>query len=186
MEDREIVALYWARSETAIAKTAEKYERYCMVIAKNILGNQEDSEECVNDTWLGAWNSLPPHKPEVLSTFLGKITRNLSLNRYAWNQADKRGGGEVPQALEELSECLPDRATVEQQIEDQALEELLNRFLDTLNETNRRIFLKRYWYLCPVKEIAGELGIGESRVKMSLMRTRKALKQFLEWEGVSL
>lgn len=186
MEDREIIALYWARSEHAIEQTAENYGRYCMTIARNILGSREDSEECVNDTWLGAWNSLPPHKPQVLSTFLGKITRNLALNRYAWNRADKRGGGEVPQALEELRECLPSRVTVEQQVEDAALEDLLNRFLDTLSDNSRRIFLKRYWYLCPVKQIAGELGCGESRIKMSLLRTRKALKTFLEQEGVSL
>lgn len=186
MKDEEIVALYWARSERALAETAQKYGAYCTAIAHAILASPEDSEECVNDTWLGAWNSLPPHGPTVLSAYLGKITRNLSLNRREKNRAEKRGGGEVPQALEELSECLPHPETVEKVLEDRELEELLNRFLDTLSEDARRIFLKRYWYFCPVKRIAADPGMGESRVKMSLLRTRKALKQYLEQEGISL
>lgn len=186
MKDEEIVALYWARSEHAIAETAQKYGAYCTAIARAILESPEDSEECVNDTWLGAWNSLPPHRPTVLSAFLGKITRNLSLNRREKNRAAKRGRGEVPKALEELSECLPHPATVEQALEERELEALLNRFLDTLSEDARRIFLKRYWYFCPVKRIADDLAMGESRVKMSLLRTRNALKRYLEQEGITL
>ena len=106
MDDANIVQLYWDRNEQAIPATADKYESYCTSIAKNILGNHEDTEECVNDTYLNAWNSMPPHRPSILSTFLGKIVRNLSFNRYKHNTADKRGGGELPVVLEELSDLV--------------------------------------------------------------------------------
>ena len=106
MDDEKIVQLYWNRDEQAIPATAQKYGNYCTSIAKNIIGNLEDAEECVNDTYLNAWNSMPPHRPGVLSTFLGKIVRNLSFNRYKYNTADKRGGGELPLVLDELSDLV--------------------------------------------------------------------------------
>ena len=114
MDDAQIVQLYWDRNEQAIRATADKYGNYCTSIAKNILGNQEDAEECVNDTYLTAWNAMPPHRPSILSTFLGKITRNLSFNRYKHNTADKRGGGEMPAVLEELSDLVSGKDNVEQ------------------------------------------------------------------------
>ena len=186
MDDKEIIGLYWARSENAVTETARKYGKFCHSIAFHILANREDSEECVNDTWLHTWNAIPPRRPNKLAAFLGKITRNLALNRYEKTSALKRGGGQVPLALEELAECIPDPNTVERQLDDKLLADLLNVFLSGLSPETRRIFLRRYWNLSSVKEIALEYGISESKVKMSLMRTRGKLRSFLEKEGIAL
>lgn len=184
MEDKKIVDLYWKRSETAISETARKYGRYCRYIAFNILHNDEDSEECVNDTYLRAWNSIPPHRPSVLKTFLGKITRNLSLDKYEHFNAKKRNNGQMPLIFEEIQECLPASVDTENIIEEMALTDILNRFLSSLSLEQRKIFMRRYWYLSPIKEIATEYGISESKVKMSLFRSRNELKKMLEKEGV--
>jgi RNA polymerase sigma-70 factor (ECF subfamily) len=186
MDDQQIIDLYWARSENAISETAEKYGKYCHTIAYHILHNDEDSEECVNDTYLRAWEAMPPQRPHRLSAFLGKITRNLSLDRYKRLAAEKRGSGQVPLALDELLDCVPTGDSAEKTADDLALTESLNRFLGTLSVDSRRIFLRRYWYLTPVKEIAAEASISESKVKMSLLRSRKELKKFLEKEGIAL
>ena len=186
MDEKEIIELYWVRSELAIEETARKYGRFCHSIAYNILLNREDSEECVNDTYLHAWNAIPPRRPDKLSAFVGKITRNLALKKYEKNTAVKRGGGQVPLALEELAECIPSPDSVERQMNDQILAEVLNRFLAGLSSETRRIFLRRYWKLDTVNEIAQELGISESKVKMSLIRTRGKLRSFLEQEGIGL
>ena len=185
MEDHEIVALFWARSEEAIRQASNKYGRYCRYIAEGILHSREDSEECVNDALLQAWRTIPPHRPERLAVFLGKITRNLSLDRWERERAQKRGGGEVSLALEELQDCLP-APNSGQLAEDLALSEACNRFLAALPAEARKIFLRRYWYFSPVKEIAGDYGLSESRVKMSLLRSRKKLKRWLEKEGIDL
>ena len=184
MEDSYIVELYWSRSEQAIAESERKYGKYCYSIAHGILRCREDSEECVNDTWLGAWNAMPPHRPSVLSTFLGKITRRLALHRVEKSTAEKRGGGTVPLVIEELNECLP--APVEGGVEEIALAEVLDRFLDSLPQMARTMFLQRYWYLRSVREIARELGVGESRVKVTLHRARARLREMLEKEGIGL
>jgi RNA polymerase sigma-70 factor (ECF subfamily) len=181
VEDSRIVELYWKRSEQAIAESERKYGKYCYAVAHGILRNREDSEECVNDTWLGAWGAIPPHRPSCLATFLGKITRRVALHRAERNTAEKRGGGAVPLALEELSECIA--APCEDDTDEMALAALLDRFLDDLPETARRMFLQRYWYLCSVREIARELGVGESRVKVTLHRARIQLRELLEKEG---
>ena len=186
MEDRGIIDLYWARSENAIRETDKKYGKFCHSIAYNILSDHGDSEECVNDTYLHTWNAIPPRRPSKLSAFLGRITRNLALNRYDREKAQKRGGGQIELAVEELAECIPDPSTVERQMEDKELADALNRFLAGLPGEARRIFLRRYWQLCTVKEIGTLYGISESKVKMSLMRTRGKLKRFLEQEGVNL
>lgn len=186
MDDRQIINLFWARAEAAIAETARRYGRYCHTIAYNILHSREDSEECVNDTWLRAWDAMPPHRPERLDTFLGKITRNLALNRWAKAATGKRGGGQVAVALEELQDCLPAESGVEDIIDDMALTEVLNRFLASLPAETRRMFMQRYWYLRPIKAIAAELGASESKIKMALLRARGELKQMLEKEGISL
>ena len=166
MEDRQIIELYWQRSEEAIAQTAQKYGRYCYTIAYNILQNEGDSDECVNDTYMRAWDSIPPRRPSLLSALLAAITRNL--------------------ALDELHECLPGGKTEEELIENRVLTEALNRFLGSLPEQTRKIFMLRYWYLCSVRKIAGSLGLSESGVKMSLLRSRKQLKAMLQKEGISL
>ena len=186
MEDYQIIDLFWERAETAISETADKYGKYCYSIAYNILRNREDSEECVNDTYFNAWGAMPPHRPSRLSTFLGKITRNLSLNRWDQYNAEKRGGGQVALALDELSEYIPAAETVEQTVDDLALVEIFNRFLASLPKNSRKIFIQRYWYLSSIKEIATGYAISEGKVKMSLLRSRKALKNFLEEEGVGL
>lgn len=186
MEDKDIIRLYFERSEEAISETALKYSALLSHIAYGILGSREDAEECVNDTYKRAWDSIPPGEPKRLSAFLGKITRNLSLNRYNQLTALKRGGGSREIALEELEECVPAAGDVQREVEDAELAELINGFLDKLSRESRIIFMRRYWYFCTVSEIAEDMHIGESKVKMSLSRTRKKLKQFLEKQGAAL
>lgn len=186
MEDKQIVDLYWARSEKAISETADKYGRYCYTIAYNILHSNEDSEECVNDTYLHAWNAMPDQRPNRLSAFLGRITRNLSLKRWEKYTAKKRGAGQVPLALDELRECIPATNYTDSVADDIVLTDVLNRFLASLTAEKRNIFMRRYWYLSPVAEIASDLAISESKVKMSLLRSRNELKQLLEKEGITL
>ena len=186
MRDYEIVDLYWKRSEAAIAETSAKYGSYCHAISYNILNNDEDAEECVNDTWLGAWNSMPPQRPNRLAVYLGKITRNFSLNRYKQYAAEKRGGGQTELALAELEDCIPASATVEQMVEEKALVEAINRFLYTQPEQKRNIFIRRYWYLYSIRDIASAYGMSESKVASLLFRMRNELKKHLEKEGGAL
>ena len=186
MDDQMIVDLFWRRSSDAIAETAKKYGSYCYRIAYHILANTEDSEECVNDTYLKVWDSIPPARPNRFSAFIGKITRNLAINRYAYLTAEKRGGSQIPLALEELSGCIPDHRTPALVLEEKELGEVINQFLGGLPSEARRIFLQRYWNLMSVKDIAQLYGITESKAKMSLMRTRSKLKCYLEKEGVEV
>ena len=184
MDDRQIIALFNERSETALSETAKKYGRYCRTVAYNILRNEEDSEECVNDTWLRAWDAIPPQCPERLSVFLGKITRNLALNRYKHKNREKRGGGQTLLVLEELAECVPGAESTEEAAGEALLVDVLNRYLEGLPAEKRKIFMRRYWYMSSVKEIAEEFGLSESKVKMTLLRLRNKLKQTLEKEGI--
>jgi len=186
MNDRQIIALYNERSEAALSETAKKYGKYCRSIAYNILYNEEDSEECVNDTWLKAWESIPPQCPERLSAFLGKITRNLALNRYKHKNREKRGGGQTVLVLEELVECVPGLNSTEEAAEVALLVDVLNRFLEELPAEKRKLFMRRYWYMSSVKELAEDFGLSESNVKMTLLRLRSKLKQTLEKEGIML
>ncbi len=183
MEDGRIVALYWERSEDAVAETAKKYGTYCRSIAYHILGDAEDADEMVNDTYLGAWSSMPPHRPSVLSTFLGKITRRASINRWNEKKAEKRGKGELPLALDELSEVAASSDSPEQAVEARELTCAINRFLASLPETERDVFVCRYWFLTPVAEISEKFGFGLSKTKSMLFRTRQKLKTHLEKEG---
>ena len=183
MEDAHIVDLYWARSESAVAETAKKYGTYCYSIAHAILTNPEDAEESVNDTWLDAWNSMPPHRPAILATFLGKTTRRIAIDKWRARSAEKRGGGEMALALSELADCVPSGKTVEQEVADTELEAAINRFVLSLPLTRRRVFLCRYWYLDSIAAIAKQFGLSQSSVKVMLHRTRKALRTFLEREG---
>ena len=186
MDDKQIVELYWARCENAIAETADKYGRYCRYIAYNILRNAEDSEECVNDTYMKAWGIIPPQRPNALSAFLGRITRNLSIDRYRRYTAEKRGAGQIALALEELEGSLSAADSVEQTVDGMALTELLNLFLESLSPESRKLFMRRYWYFSSIKEIAADCRMSESKVKMSLLRSRNELKCYLDKEGVSL
>ena len=186
MEDEQIIALYWDRSENAISETDKKYGQYCHYIARNILQNEEDTAECVSDAYLRLWNSIPPRRPNNLRTFLGKITRNLALNRYEQRKTQKRGAGEIPQVLEELQQCIPSGESPQQLVDGIVLRELLNSFLAGLKPQTRKIFLQRYWYMSSVKEIARDLGITESKVTVTLCRTRQKLASLLEKEGFTL
>ena len=143
MQDNQIVDLYWARNEQAIDATAKKYGRYCYRIAFNILNNREDADESVNDTYMGAWKSMPPHRPSVLSTFLGKLTRRISLNKWRNQNRNKRGGGEVMLALDELSECIPSQQNPERELEMKELALAINHFIGALQPTERDIFVTR-------------------------------------------
>ena len=186
MEDQQIVALYLQRKEQAIAETAAKYGNYCYSIARNILDNREDAEEAVNDTYLGAWRAIPPHQPAVLSTFLGKITRRAALKRWNQSRTQKRGGGETALVLEELSDYISDNGSAETAIETAELTQLLNRFLRTLPQTERTVFICRYWYMDSIRDIGQRFGFSQSKVKSMLARTRKKLHTYLQKEGIDL
>lgn len=186
MEDQEIIALYWRREEGAIQATAEKYGRYCRAIAKNILGAEEDAEECVNDTYLSAWNTMPPQRPQRLPAFLGKLTRNLAFNRYKRDRAQKRGGGELPLVLDELDECLSDGQGVEEALDRKELTAAIDRFLRALPEEKRVLFIRRYWYAQPVKEIALSLGMLPVSAAKALERIRAQLRTYLLERGFVL
>lgn len=184
MEDGQIVDLYWARDERALAETESKYGGYCRAIARNILADAEDVRECVNDTWLGAWNAMPEDRPSRLGVYLGTITRRIALNRRKAASAAKRGGGQVPLALEELAQCVPASEDVSSRLELKALTAAVNGFVKGLPPAERRVFLCRYWYLDPVADIAARFGFSQSKVKSMLARTRKKLRVYLEKEGL--
>ena len=185
MKDSEIIALFYARDERALEQAQRQYGGYCRVIAQRILHCDEDVEECLNDTWLQAWKAIPPHHPKHLSTFLGKITRRLSLNRVKEKGRDKRGGGELPIALDELAECLPDMNGGDT-ADDIVLRDALNTFIKDLAPAPQRVFVQRYWHLYPIADIAKYNRMSESAVKMLLLRARQKLKQYLEKEGIGL
>lgn len=183
MEDSGILELYFLRSEQALRESDRKYGAYCGAIAYGILQNREDTEETVNDTWLSAWNAIPPRRPECLKGFLGRITRNGAIDRWRRRTAEKRGG-EMVLALEELGECIPSGDNVEQQVQAAELGKVLEAFLQTLPEERRRMFLMRYWYLAPIREIAQRLGWTEGRVRTALHRIRKQLLVYLQERGM--
>lgn len=184
MDDREIIELYFCRSERAVTAVTEKYGKYCRFIAESILHSVQDSEECVNDVLMRTWETIPPKRPNCLMTFLGRLTRNLALDKLRHMTAEKRGGGEVPLVLDELAELLPSGENVEKAADDMALTEIVNGFLGELKPQQRTVFMLRYWYMLPVKEVAKRLGISEGKVKMLLMRLRRQLKEILEKEGL--
>ena len=186
MNDAAIIDLYWQRQERAISETKTKYGAYCQSIARRVLNDTLDAEECVNDTYLGAWNAMPPHRPANLATFLGKITRNLSLKRWRARSAAKRGSGEVALSLDELGECVRSSDSVEEHVEAEELARMINGFLAGLSADDRRMFVCRYWYFDSVGDIAARFGFTASKVKMSLKRTRDKLADYLEQEGVNL
>lgn len=179
MDDSKIVQLYFDRNEQAIPVTADKYGNYCKHIAKNILGNNEDAEECVNDAYFNLWNSIPPNRPQMLSSFLGKIVRNLAFNKYKRNTAEKRGGGELTAVLDELKDCVSDKDDVEKAFEHKTLTSDINEFLGTLPAKKRNIFLCRYWYTDSISDIAARYGMTSAAVSMMLSRLRAKLHDFL-------
>ena len=185
MDDQQIVQYYFDRDEQAIALSAQKYGALCHRVAMNILDSREDSEECVNDTYLQAWNAIPPERPTLLGAYLCRITRNLAINRYRADRRDKRGGGQAVLAIEELSECLADAESTSV-CDEIALRDAVNGFLRRLPEPARTVFVQRYWYVRPVADIAAEQGMSVSRVKMILHRTRDRLREHLIKEGIRI
>lgn len=183
MEDSEILTLYRQRSERAIVETAGKYGAYCGAIARRILQNSEDTEECLSDTWLHAWNRIPPDEPNPFSVYLGRLTRWLGLSRLRDQKRLRRGGGEATLALEELDSSLASPFDIQSLAEYHELTAAIDRFLDALPETERRVFLCRYWYLAGIGEIAERFGFSRAKVKSMLLRCRRKLKQQLLEEG---
>lgn len=184
MDDKQIVALYWERSEQAIAETEKRYGRYFRYIARNILGNELDAEECVNDTYRKAWETIPPNRPEVLSAYLGRITRNIALNRYTYDHAQKRSWGTAV-IFHEAEEFIPDTSGGD--IADEMhLKATINSFVASLSQEVRTVFVRRYWYMSSVRDIARDYGMTESKVKVMLMRTRKKFREYLEKEGIEI
>lgn len=187
LKDTEILDLYFDRNEQAIAETQNKYGTYCFSIAYHILHDQEDSDECVNDTWMRAWNSIPPNRPDYLNIFLGTITRNLSFDRYKKKKAAKRGSGDLGVCLDELEECIPDTgSSTEDAVEAAELQRMINEFLKTLPEKDCNVFLRRYWYSEEYAEIADRYGMNLNSVKTTLFRTRGKLKAYLEKQGITV
>ncbi len=183
MDDSQIIELYWQRDTDAISETAGKYGAYCFAIADNILHNAEDSEECVNDTWLHAWNAIPPQRPGSLRMFLAKITRNLSFNRFNAKNARKRGGGEIALVLDELAECLGGGTDTESAYEAKELRQSIRDFVRALPERDGNVLVRRYFFAESIADIAKRYGLTENNVTVILSRTRRKLKAYLLKEG---
>ena len=186
MDDEQIVSLYWLRNESAIRETEKKYDRYLTKIAHNILNNPEDSRESVNDTYLAAWDSMPPHRPSVLSTYLAKLTRRISIDCFRRRTRQKRGGSEYEISLSELGDCVSGGNTTEEIVNVKLLADAIGIFLRLQSEEARNAFIGRYYFLDSVQEVAAYCGISESKCKTLLYRTRVALKDYLRKEGFSV
>ena len=186
MDDQEIIARFFARDEEGLTAARARYEPYCAAVARSFLNDPRDQEECLSDTWLRAWNAIPPQRPRSLGAFLAKITRNLAINRLRDGNAQRRGGGQVPLALEELRECVSPEGSPEGELDRQAAEEALNRFLDGLPPLQREVFLRRYWYLDSIEDIARRAGWSKSRVTTTLHRLRVRLRAHLIQEGIDV
>lgn len=184
MDDKEIIKLYFDRDEAAIKETDLKYRPYCFKISNNILADFQSAEECVNDTYLTTWRTIPPQNPNVFKLFLAKITRNLSLDSYRKNHAEKRGGGQMPLILDELDEAIPSAYDLEEELIYRDLLRFLNNFVNNLSDEDKTIFLKRYFYAMPIKEIASNSNYKYNNLVTKLNRLRKNLKDSLESEEI--
>lgn len=182
MEDSKIVDLYWRRDESAVSETEEKYGALCRSVAGRILGTAEDAEECVNDALHQAWASIPPQRPDKLGAWLGKVTRNLALNAWKRDRAQKRQGG-MTVLLDELAECVPGPVTVERELERRELSAAIDSWLRGRSKEDRTLFLRRYWYGTELQELAEERGVSPNRLAQKMLRLRRSLKQALEKEG---
>jgi len=185
MEDSEIVDLYWHRDEAAIVETERKYGALCGRVARNILGGEEDAEECVNDALHQAWNAIPPQRPDRLGVWLGKVTRNLAMNLWNKNRAQKRYRG-MTELLNELEDCVPAPDTVERELEEQELSTAIDSWLRSLGREDRTLFLRRYWYGVELQELAMERGVSANRLAQKMFRLRRSLKNKLEKEGFTV
>lgn len=186
MEDKDIIRLYLNRNESAISETSEKYGSFCTAIAMNILNCFEDAEECVNDTYISTWNSIPPTIPEILSVFLGRITRNLSFNRYKYDRREKRGGGETAVILDELSELVSGRENTEDEVTKKELVGAIDDFLVSLSREKRNIFIRRYWFSDSISKISKVYSRSENSVSVMLNRIRRELREYLTERGYDI
>ena len=186
MDDRRIVELFLERSEEAILETDIKYGRYCLKIAFNVLGNDEDSEECVNDAYMRAWGSIPPNEPDSMASYIGRITRNLALDKLRQKQSDKRGNGEVPVVLDELAECVSGHDELERRQDSAEIAAAIDSFLDELNSVERGVFMRRYWVMEPIADVANRYDISVSKTTTMLFRLRNRLKKHFMKEGIPL
>ena len=186
MDDRRIVELFLERSEEAILETDIKYGRYCHKIAFNVLGNDEDSEECVNDAYMRAWGSIPPNEPDSMASYIGRITRNLTLDKLRQKQSDKRGNGEVPVVLDELAECVSGHDELERRQDSAEIAAAIDSFLDELNSMERGVFMRRYWMMEPIADVANRYDISVSKTTTMLFRLRNRLKKHFMKEGIPL
>lgn len=177
--DGEIISLFWERSEAALQAVSDKYCRICTSIAINILGNAQDAEECVNDTWMTAWETIPPKKPDNLCAYLAKIVKNASVNRVRFKNAQKRGGGQMPAILSELDECVSDGSSVEKTMEIKLMTDAVNEFLETLPQDKRDMFVLRYWYCLSIVDISEKMGLTKNYISVTLLRTRRKFQRFL-------
>ena len=183
MDDQRIISLYFKRDEQAIADTAQKYGKYCFSVAKNILPNEQDCEECVNDTYMRAWNTMPSERPSKLGVYLGRIVRGLSIDLLRKKGAEKRGGKQYLLSLSELEECVDGAPSAEDKLNEKLLGEAISRYLYSLPAESRTVFVCRYFFCDSIEEIAKCKGCSQSKIKSLLFRTRKGLKAFLESEG---
>lgn len=184
MQDNQIIDLYFARNEKAIEISQLMFGSYCHCVASNILHNEQDSEECVNETWLRSWNVIPPQRPMKLKFFFAKTTRNLAFDKYRKNTASKRGDNEMPLVLDELSNCISSRDTVQSQVDNELLTKLINSFVESLPKRDREVFLLRYFYVLPINEISDKLDLSNANIYKILSRTKIKLKELLESEEV--
>ena len=185
MEDAAIIGLYWARDERAVAASDEKYGRLCRSLSRDILDSAEDAEECVNDTWQRAWDTMPPQRPSSLRAYFAKITRNLSIDRWRARRAEKRGAG-LAVLLEELEDALPAAPSAEEITEARETARAIDRWLDTLSPADRKAFLRRYWYGQRVDQVAAQAGCSPNSMAKRLGRLRDGLRRALEQEGINV
>ena len=185
MQDKDILDLYFKRAESALAETDKKYGKYCRYVSYSILRSDTEAEECVNDAYVAAWRSIPPKRPERLTAYLGKLVRNISINRYLHDRREKRSG-HTELVLEELSEIIPDLDTDRPLADDITLRDAINSFVSSLPKQTRIVFVRRYWYMSSIKDISKDTGITQSNVKVILMRTRHSFRVYLEKEGIRI
>lgn len=187
MRDEDIIELYFRRSESAVVETKNKYEKYLIKIAYNVLADTEDSKESVNSTYYAAWNTIPPHRPNILSTYLGKITRRISIDMFRKRKSIKRNASEYALSLSELDECFSIAEDTPENLYDaKVLADAINRFLRTLPDDARNTFIGRYYFMDSLRDVAQYCGMSESKAKSLLFRTRQHLKEFLTKEGFVL
>ncbi|MBP1564638.1 MAG: sigma-70 family RNA polymerase sigma factor [Oscillospiraceae bacterium] len=184
MEDKDIIGLYISRSERAISETDIKYGSYCRTIARNVLNDREETEECVNDTYFSLWKTIPPTIPTILKSFIAKITRNKAINMYEKKTASKRSNGQMEVSIDELTECFASSDDAQSKVERQETIAAINEFLEGLDKNKRIYFVQRYWYLTPIKEIAAKNNISEGSLKTMLSRIRADLKKFITARGL--